>query len=86
MLDSLVNHSTEPMAYLEEMISENYSYYHYLGSLTTPPLTENVEWYVMKESVEVFSTQIKEVKQLYSHNIEKFNSCKNGQFQHTKNN
>lgn len=71
VLDSLADHSIEPMDHLEEMIPKNYSYYHYLGSLTTPPLTENVEWYVMKEPVEVSSTQIEEFKKLYSQNNRK---------------
>ncbi|HVJ62925.1 MAG TPA: carbonic anhydrase family protein [Tahibacter sp.] len=33
-------------------------YYHYLGSLTTPPLTENVEWYVMPAPVTMSKAQI----------------------------
>ncbi|PHG57630.1 carbonic anhydrase [Bacillus toyonensis] len=48
------------------MIPMNKSYYHYLGSLTTPPLSENVEWYVMKELVEVSSEQIKTFQKMYS--------------------
>lgn len=33
-------------------------YYHYLGSLTTPPLTENVEWYVLPAPVTMSQRQI----------------------------
>jgi len=34
------------------------NYYHYMGSLTTPPCTESVSWYVMKEAVEVAANQV----------------------------
>ncbi|MCA8277895.1 carbonic anhydrase family protein [Burkholderia sp. AU30280] len=44
------------------------SYYHYLGSLTTPPLTENVEWYVLQEPVELSQADIAAFTQHYSHN------------------
>lgn len=40
------------------LIPENKSYYHYIGSLTTPPLTEGVEWYVMKNVLEVSAEQV----------------------------
>ncbi|MFZ2683138.1 MAG: carbonic anhydrase family protein, partial [Trichococcus flocculiformis] len=46
----------------------NKSYYHYLGSLTTPPLTENVEWYVMANPVEVSAEQIAAFKEYYEGN------------------
>ena len=46
-------------------------YYHYLGSLTTPPLSENVEWYVLKEPVEVSADQIEKFKSFYSNNNRK---------------
>ncbi|WP_088815751.1 MULTISPECIES: carbonic anhydrase [Listeria] len=58
------------------MLPENKSYYHYLGSLTTPPLSENVEWYVMANPVEVSSEQIKEFDRYYDANnreIQKLN-------------
>lgn len=44
------------------------SYYHYLGSLTTPPLTENVEWYVLQDTVELSQADIAAFTQHYSHN------------------
>lgn len=50
------------------MLPTNKSYYHYLGSLTTPPLSENVEWYVMKNSVEVSKAQIEAFQSYYNSN------------------
>ncbi|KWO49718.1 carbonate dehydratase [Burkholderia sp. MSMB1459WGS] len=44
------------------------TYYHYLGSLTTPPLTENVEWYVLAEPVELSADDITAFRMRYSHN------------------
>ena len=43
-------------------------YYHYLGSLTTPPLTENVEWYVIADPAELSAADIAAFTQHYSHN------------------
>lgn len=68
VLDDLANGTTDPITDLYDMIPENRSYYHYLGSLTTPPLTENVEWYVMKNPVEISPEQLAAFQQLYSHN------------------
>ncbi|WP_241302491.1 carbonic anhydrase family protein [Burkholderia stabilis] len=45
-----------------------HAYYHYLGSLTTPPLTENVEWYVLDEPVELSADDITAFRMRYSHN------------------
>jgi carbonic anhydrase len=33
-------------------------YYHYSGSLTTPPCSEGVAWFVMKTPVEVSAAQV----------------------------
>ena len=51
-----------------ELLPANKSYYHYLGSLTTPPLTENVEWYVMANPVEVSAEQIAAFNEYYQGN------------------
>ncbi|MCK1993941.1 carbonic anhydrase family protein [Peribacillus muralis] len=50
------------------MLPANKSYYHYLGSLTTPPLSENVEWYVMKNPVDVSKAQIETFQSYYNGN------------------
>lgn len=68
VLDDVNKEKPEPIKNLNDMIPTNKSYYHYLGSLTTPPLTENVEWYVMKNNIEVSPEQIESFKKLYSHN------------------
>ncbi|WP_306418372.1 carbonic anhydrase [Carnobacterium maltaromaticum] len=51
-----------------QLFPTNFSYYHYLGSLTTPPLSENVEWYVMEHPVEVSKEQLKTFNTYYDGN------------------
>lgn len=53
---------------LRNMLPTNKSFYHYIGSLTSTPLTENVEWYVMKTPVAVSADQINQFKNYYSNN------------------
>jgi len=43
-------------------------YYHFMGSLTTPPCTENVKWYVMKEVESASKEQIAALRTFYDHN------------------
>lgn len=43
-------------------------YYHYLGSLTIPPLTENVEWYILKETVSLSKLQLEKFESYYQGN------------------
>jgi carbonic anhydrase len=40
-------------------------YYTFSGSLTTPPCTENVTWYVLKHPVTVSAAEIREFSKLY---------------------
>lgn len=53
---------------IAEMLPAVKSYHHYLGSLTTPPLTENVEWYVLDQPVTLSAAQIRGFEQRYSRN------------------
>ena len=43
---------------IEGLLPKSRGYFHYLGSLTTPPLTENVEWYVLPAPVTMSKKQI----------------------------
>lgn len=45
------------------------AYYHYLGSLTTPPLTENVEWYVLKQPITASPEQLDALRSFYADNF-----------------
>jgi len=40
-------------------------YYTFSGSLTTPPCTENVTWYVLKHPVTLSAAEITEYSKLY---------------------
>ncbi|EDX72262.1 Eukaryotic-type carbonic anhydrase, putative [Coleofasciculus chthonoplastes PCC 7420] len=44
------------------------SFYHYTGSLTTPPCTEGVNWYVLKQPIEISSQQLAKFQSVYSGN------------------
>lgn len=50
------------------LIPENRAYWTYMGSLTTPPCTENVLWMVMKQPVQVSAEQIGIFSRLYRNN------------------
>lgn len=45
-------------------LPKNKDYYHYEGSLTTPPCTEGVKWYVFKDPITVSVDQVKQLQKL----------------------
>ena len=53
--------STTKTLYANELLPDSKSYYHYLGSLTTPPCTQIVEWYVMQEPIYYLKSTTKTV-------------------------
>jgi len=53
---------------IAELLPEDLSYYHYQGSLTTPPCSEGVRWYVLQTPVEASAEQIAAFTKLYPHN------------------
>ena len=53
----------------EDLLPKNTDhYYHFMGSLTTPPCTENVNWYVLKDVQSVSKAQLKAIRKYYNHN------------------
>jgi len=46
---------------LVAMMPENKTYYKFMGSLTTPPCTEQVKWFVLKTPLEASKTQIEKM-------------------------
>jgi carbonic anhydrase len=49
---------------LNTSLPDNLEYYNYEGSLTTPPCTENVHWYVFKSPITLSVEQVKELQEL----------------------
>ena len=53
---------------LNQMLPENRRYFTYMGSLTTPPCTEDVLWVVMKQPVQASVDQLSLFSRLYPMN------------------
>ncbi|WP_126443915.1 carbonic anhydrase [Sulfuricystis multivorans] len=53
---------------LQKLLPERRDYYTYMGSLTTPPCTENVLWMVFKEPIRASADQIVIFSRLYPMN------------------
>lgn len=51
-----------------KLLPENRAYWTYMGSLTTPPCSENVLWMVMKQAMPVSAEQIAIFGRLYKNN------------------
>jgi carbonic anhydrase len=51
------------------LLPRNLSYYVYMGSVTAPPCTEGVTWYVLKTPVEISAKQIDAFARLYPHDV-----------------
>jgi len=50
------------------LLPPNRSYFSYPGSLTEPPCTEGVEWFVLTEPVEVDESYLHRLRQVIGHN------------------
>jgi carbonic anhydrase len=51
------------------LLPRDLSYYTYMGSVTAPPCTESMAWYVLKTPIEISQKQIDEFAQLYPHDV-----------------
>jgi len=52
-----------------KLLPRDRAYYAYMGSVTAPPCTEGVTWYVLKTPVEISAKQIDAFARLYPHDV-----------------
>ena len=52
---------------ISKLLPTDKSYYRYNGSLTTPPCTEGVRWFVLKQPVEVSMNQVQQFLDIMQH-------------------
>ncbi len=53
---------------LNELLPSRREYFNYMGSLTTPPCSENVLWFVFRDTVQVSRDQISVFSKIYPNN------------------
>ena len=51
------------------LLPHDTAYYTYMGSLTAPPCTEGVTWFVLKTPVDISTEQISAFAKLYPHDV-----------------
>jgi len=51
------------------LLPGSFAYYAYMGSVTAPPCTEGVRWYVLKTPVDISAKQINAFARLYPHDV-----------------
>jgi carbonic anhydrase len=51
-----------------DLLPDERQVFHYTGSLTTPPCSENVNWFVMKTPMEVSDAQVRQFERLIGKN------------------
>lgn len=54
---------------LAKLLPANKSYYHYNGSLTTPPCSEVVKWYVLKQKIKASAAQLAQFQAILKNNF-----------------
>ncbi len=52
---------------VEDLMPSQHGYYTYSGSLTTPPCTEGVAWYILKSASSLSDEQLATITKLYPH-------------------
>ncbi|MBU0474758.1 MAG: carbonic anhydrase family protein [Bacteroidetes bacterium] len=66
--ESKGEYTSENTIDLEKLLPSNLDYYYYIGSLTTPPCSEIVNWYVLKTPIKASKEQIEKFAGILHHN------------------
>jgi carbonic anhydrase len=51
------------------LLPHDTSYFLYTGSVTAPPCTEGVKWFVLKTPVEISAAQIQQFAKIFPRNV-----------------
>lgn len=65
----------------KNLVPQNQQYFSYNGSLTTPPCSEQVQWFVYKQPIQASKQQINEFKEVYQYNARPQQPLKGRQIQ-----
>lgn len=60
--------ANEEQLQLQKLLPEDQSYFHYFGSMTTPPCREGVAWHVLNEAIEISEVQLQALRKRYRFN------------------
>lgn len=60
---------SEDTIFASNLLPEDKSYFHFTGSLTTPPCSEGVNWNVMSTTVEASTSQIEAFTSIFSKSV-----------------
>ncbi len=66
-IDKKEVHPNEKLS-AKDFLPSSKVYFHYTGSLTTPPCTENVTWLVLEDPIEISKSQLKVFQKHINHN------------------
>lgn len=70
VLDNILGNITETIRIdpADILPKDRRKYYHWIGSLSTPPCTEDVQWYLLKKPLSASKDQIDAFRSYYKHN------------------
>ncbi|MBX3616087.1 carbonic anhydrase [Nitrosomonas sp.] len=61
----------DPTTLLPSLRHQKFDYVSLAGSLTTPPCSEGVQWYLMLDPITISAAQLDQMKGFYSNNVRK---------------
>ena len=60
--------TSEDLINIEDLLPNNFEYYTYRGSLTTPPCSQIATWIILKNAVEASEDQIRNIRDIIGNN------------------
>ncbi|CRF52836.1 carbonic anhydrase [Helicobacter ailurogastricus] len=67
ILNAYKYHTEPKLLALKTLLPDTIHYYHFNGSLTTPPCSEGVTWFIIEETLSISKEQFDEMQQIMHH-------------------